>query len=384
MKIADIKVVKCEQNIEISADMNGYRLWYRFPSEYNISATGDPFMVAGFFPAMSIGERLEIEKSVSISPKLVKGIMQLQDIFSCWNPILKKFKIIGNENILESSNSGVTSFYSGGIDGLYTLKMHKDEITHLVYINGFDFEISPEVFEATVARHSRTAVLFNKTIIPVETNFFSFIKQFKISRPLNHGSCLASVAIALGFPKTYIPATYSYNELHPWGSHPLTDPLWSTERSQIIHDTCIRRSEKTRQLVKDDYIRNNLIVCWYEPNQNCCKCGKCLRTMITLEILGLKSLAFPKKLRIRDIEKLKSSSYSDLSYFYDNLNLAIALDNKIVANALKKSIRRSALKIFIKDFDRRYLKGFISKVYGFIRYGKVTPQQDFLQPTPWG
>ena len=91
--------------------------------------------------------------------------MQLQEIFSCWNPMLKKFKVIGNENILESSNPGVASFYSGGIDGLYTLKMHKDEITHLVFINGFDFEISPEVFEALVARHSRTAALFNKTLI---------------------------------------------------------------------------------------------------------------------------------------------------------------------------------------------------------------------------
>jgi hypothetical protein len=57
---------------------------------------------------------------------------------------------------------------------------------------------------------------------------------------LYHGAALAAVALLFQdrLGKILIPPTYSYADLLPWGSHPLLDPLWSTEQTTIEHEGC--------------------------------------------------------------------------------------------------------------------------------------------------
>lgn len=43
-------------------------------------------------------------------------------------------------------------------------------------------------------------------------------------------------APAGGYARALIPSTYRYDELLPWGSQPLTDPLLGTSRLTIVHD----------------------------------------------------------------------------------------------------------------------------------------------------
>ena len=50
------------------------------------------------------------------------------------------------------------------------------------------------------------------------------------------GAGLASVAHALGLERLLIPGPRSYGQLEPNGTHPLLDPLWSTESTEIVHD----------------------------------------------------------------------------------------------------------------------------------------------------
>ena len=114
MRITDVKMTNRGPDTELSAEIGGHRLWYRVPSEYRLSQTGDPFLAAGFFPATALGETLEIERNVTISPKLKDGISKLQVIFNSWHPSLKKFEVVGKEGVSKSSNSGVASFFSGG------------------------------------------------------------------------------------------------------------------------------------------------------------------------------------------------------------------------------------------------------------------------------
>ena len=118
MKITDGVLTRNGPVAELSAEIGGHRLWYRVPSEYNVTTRGDPFLVAGFFPAMAVGETLDVEQNVTISPKLKNGIAELQAIFYCCSPLLKKLKAVGKESTCESGNPGVASFSSGGIDGL--------------------------------------------------------------------------------------------------------------------------------------------------------------------------------------------------------------------------------------------------------------------------
>ncbi len=371
MKITQITLTSNHQTNEISADMSGFRLWFRVPSDYRISTAGDPFLAAGFFPSMMTGRVLEIENKVTISSRLADGITRLQEVFHFWNPTLCKFKIAGNLDKSLNCNTGVASFFSGGIDGLSTLMKNKEEITHLVYINGFDFEMLPDEFERATERNRKLISEFGKKLIPVETNFFSFMKHHKIDRPLNHGSCLASIALLLGFSKIYIPASDTYKRPSPWGSHPAIDHLWSTEGVQIIHDGAeMTRMDKIDQLIVKQDLIDKLIVCWFKPNENCCTCEKCLRTMIALEIFGVQSKAFPKQLQSKDILNIEFDGEIDIEYFSDLMVFSSKKEKLGVAILLQAAIWKNKIRFLIIRFDKRFLGGIVKGLYSMVRYGK--------------
>ncbi|KON28652.1 hypothetical protein AC481_00775 [miscellaneous Crenarchaeota group archaeon SMTZ-80] len=383
MRITDIQITKRDTYTELSAMMNDFRLWYRVPADYEVSPSGDMFLAAGLFPAMANGEDLEIKSQVCISPKLVKGMMLLQQIYHCWNPALKKIEIHGEMSVSEPKNLGVSSFFSGGIDGAYTLLKHKEEITHLIYINGFDFVMDEEDFAKAVLRRRRITDLFDKCLIPIKTNFNSYMARNRIHSLLRTGSCLASVAHILGFSMAYIPSGTTYNALAPEGTHPLTDPLWSNEATEVIHDGAdTMRTEKTQLLTENAVIRDNLIVCWEKPDQNCGKCPKCIRTMITLKILGVKSSAFPKDLRIRDVKQLRIGS-NVYHFFYQNiLDLAKQKNDRKMVKALKIALRRNTILFLIKDLDTRYLRGAVVKFIRFIKHRHAPDKPYRIKPSP--
>jgi hypothetical protein len=101
---------------------------------------------------------------------------------------------------------------------------------------------------------------------------------------------MATVANLLGFGRVYVPATYTYADLFPWGSHPLLDPLWRTEGTEIIHDSAeVSRFDKLAALAHDEVAQEHLRVCWENRDgaYNCGRCEKCTRTMIALRAHGV-------------------------------------------------------------------------------------------------
>jgi hypothetical protein len=214
---------------EVSAEIDGFRLWSRVPGSYAVFQTADPVLAAALLPAMAKGEPLEIDASLPVSPRLLTHVGTLQEIYHCWNPALKKIPISAETAPCAPANAGVFSFFSGGVDSTYTLLTRASEITHAVFIHGFDFYVDPDICRVAIERNSAFVRSMGKTLIPVETNYRSFGYGHNLSMFLTHGSTLASVALLLGFPRVYLPATYAYGDLFPWGSHPLTDPLWSSD-----------------------------------------------------------------------------------------------------------------------------------------------------------
>jgi len=107
---------------------------------------------------------------------------------------------------------------------MYTLLTRASEITHAVFIQGFDFFVDPAIYQVAIERNAAFVRDLGKTLIPVQTNYYPFGYRHHLSILLSHGSTLASVALLLGFPRVYVPSTCSYAEMVPLGSHPLTDP----------------------------------------------------------------------------------------------------------------------------------------------------------------
>ena len=51
--------------------------------------------------------------------------------------------------------------------------------------------------------------------------------------------------------RLHVPASFAYADLAPYGTHPLLDPLWSTEAIELVHDGCeLVRAEKVAAIAE--------------------------------------------------------------------------------------------------------------------------------------
>ncbi len=257
-----------------------------------VASGAETFLAAALVPAMKVGTNLHILGQ--ISPRLLAAIPKIQEILHTWYPYLQKVtvEVEAQEPHPSIPAAGVGCFFSGGVDSFYTLLQHREEITKLIFVHGFDIRLDDEPLRSKVSAVLRTvASEFRKPLIEVETNLRAFSEPYAGWGSLYHGCALATVALLLSpqLRKVYIPASYSYSQMHPWGSHPLLDPLWSTNETEIVHDGCeALRIEKVARISSCDVALRSLRSCWENPGgaYNCGRCKKCLLTKVLLRAVG--------------------------------------------------------------------------------------------------
>jgi hypothetical protein len=285
--------------VSVTADGKSWELRYKV-SEGPIAQGSDTFLAAALFPAMKIGQPLTV--AGGISPKLLNAIPTIQDIMHKWHPEFQRIDVKAELKMPDagSHQKDVGCFFSGGVDSFYTLLKHQEEITKIIFVHGFDIWLDDHAFRERVSRELReVAAELKKPIVEVETNLRDMSEQY-IKWADYFGCGFASVALVLApqFKKIYIASSESYAHLDPCGSHPLLDPLWSTEHLEIVHDGCeSSRNEKVARIAGSDIVMRKLRVCYenlhardnYEywgDTYNCGRCEKCLRTMISLHAVG--------------------------------------------------------------------------------------------------
>jgi len=363
MQITNWQMQEQTDTVEVSAEVDGFRLWYQVPNSYAVSQTADPFLAAALLPAMVKGEPVEVDPDLSISSKLLANLATLQDIHHCWNPRFQKIPISARTAPSAPLNAGTFSFFSGGVDSTYTFLKHARELSHVVFLHGFDFLIEADTYRQAVERHSAFVHGFGKTLIPVQMNHHPFGYRYNLSRNLTQGSALASVALLLGFPRVYVPSSYAYDQLFPLGSHPLTDPLWSSDAVEIVHDGCeARRIDKVKTIAGCPPALANLTVCFDSMTSNCGKCSKCLRTMIALRLLRADG-PFPLFLSLDAVRKMRIADQVEKVFIAEDLALAQQSQDRALRNALSASLRRYELRQLLKELDRRFLGGSLLRAH---------------------
>ena len=329
-----------------------------------VSHTADAFLTAGLFPAMKLGHDLRIEGSVS--PKLLRATDTIQDIIRAWFP--------GNSSVsieAETSNdTGLTdqrevgAFFSGGIDAFYTLLKHRDEITTLIFIHGFDIQLDKYEFRKRASKSVKdVADEFGKVLVEVETNLPECLEKISPSFiPAGgdaHGAVLASIALLLSprLKKVYIPSSVPYHVMNPWGSHVLLDRLWSTEDMAIVHDGCeADRIKKAFVVAQSEVAMRNLRVCLFKPEEglNCERCEKCLRTMAELRAVGAldRCSTFRSKLDLRTFSEIKIEKHL-LYYLYQAKLQTVEMhgNDPELANALHKIIKNYEFNKLSKELN---------------------------------
>ena len=246
-------------------------------------------------PAMAADRELVLPGLASAA--LSTRAREIQSIFATWYPDrLQRVAIRQDASGRERSvpnppgEGRAAAFFSGGADSFYTALALRSELDALIYVAGFDHTIGRpaepddrEIFN----RVSHAADRLGLPLIGVRTSLRRFSDQLVLWGDHYVGSALASVAILLSrlFSVVYVPATHTYADLFPYGTHPLTDPLWSTEHTQIrVHGADVTRPAKIAALRDSQVALDTLRVCWenFDGAYNCGLCRKCTLTALSL------------------------------------------------------------------------------------------------------
>ncbi|NOH57232.1 hypothetical protein F0261_04155 [Alteromonas sp. 07-89-2] len=291
-----------------------------------VSESGEIETILELIPAMLHNKVIQLDQSADAV--FIDNISHIQEIYSQWDERLKRVPLKANTCITKGTGKYVASFFTGGVDSFYTFLKNKREITHLVFVHGYDVALNDSTLRNEVSKRLKViAAEFDTEVIELESNARTYLEKHVLWGPIAHGLALSIVMHSLSshFKKFFIPSTHTYSELFPWGSHPILDHLWGTSNMRVVHDGCeASRVEKVEKISNYQVALDNLRVCWENPSSqyNCGRCEKCIRTKINLHACNAldKCNAFDvRELEYELIRQLEITDENSRSFIRQNL-----------------------------------------------------------------
>jgi hypothetical protein len=282
---------QAEVTATITVEQQAHRVFFRC-SHGPIADGSAVFVPIAMLPAMKAGAALRAPGPVSL--RLLDHLPVYQNIIHAWYDNFHTVAVAATPRIPVpvTAQRGVGCFFSGGIDSFYSVLTHRDDISHLIFIHGYDILLRNTARrQVSIEGVRRAAAELGKQLIEVETNAREMLDVYSDWGRQSHGTVLGAVALLLSpqLRKIYIASTTDYNYLYPWGSHPMLDPLWSNEEVEVIYDgSANKREDKIERLAADDTAMRYLRVCFENTGSayNCGTCEKCVRTMVELHLAG--------------------------------------------------------------------------------------------------
>ncbi|MGM8364864.1 hypothetical protein ACLIBG_05195 [Virgibacillus sp. W0181] len=326
------KIVKTNSGTRVTAvfehNLNENILWYEIDDkygEYLTDETADGFVVGLLFYALKHGSDMRILAPLSqnlyysinnyLIPLLVKihGYKQIK--ITC--------NLLRHDPI--KNKGAVGTGLSCGVDSFATIIDHlNDDCPEGYKINYFTFfnvgshgdnggERARDLFKERAEITRKYAEEVNKEFITVDSNISEILMMnFEQTNTLRS---LSAVLILQRLFNVYyysssVPITrFKLNKKNTNGYDIFNMSMLSTETIRF-YSSCpmMTRVEKTKLVAKYEPSYKYLNVCFYEEN-NCGKCPKCLRTLLTLEVIG---------------EIRRYSNVFNLEAYYSNRNNFIA------------------------------------------------------------
>lgn len=338
----------------------GEELWFDVPERRagDLATSGNPWLAALLPLAATLGEPLRI--GLPVDRALAAGARRLLGIWTVWYPDLHPVEVeaeVGPSGEPLEDDRRVAAFFSGGADSLFTILRDRSvappaeraPIEELITVHGFDIPVDAlESFTRLCRRHRALAQDLALDFVDVATN----LRQTRWSKVhwsyLGHGAALAAVGLAMerAYSTVYIAGGGGFRGLHPWGSHSVTDPLFSTSRTAVVHDgTAWIRTEKLEAIAESPAAHWSVRVCYAnDDDRNCGVCNKCLRTMVVLEICGAldRCRTFPVHPDLLSaVASMDASHFADAREIEDIRRLARARRRADAVGALDRCLRRT-------------------------------------------
>lgn len=321
---------------------NSSGLWFAVPKEYKsylCSDRTDAFVVAMLWYAMITGS--DIKSEAPMSEKMVFHITRYLVPALCNSKNgYRRIKIIGPTTNQPYQNiGGVGTGMSCGVDSFYTLHEYTKEdtptkyrLTHLAYFNmGAIFHPNRsdkkkytlnEFYETTDAmskeKRENARLVAEQVGIPlvyVKSNLDSDYYR----GAYGHTGVYRNCAMALSLQGLF---SVYYNSSGGWPGYfdlTLTEgsqhyeallcQCLSTESLSFILSDYASRVEKTITISDNKMVQKYLDVCFCF--NSCGKCSKCIRTLVTLDIIG-KVDQFGEIFNIDDFKKHRAEAYFEI------------------------------------------------------------------------
>jgi hypothetical protein len=325
----------------------------RFTSTTHVlSAEPTAWLPVATLTAMSAAAPVEIAGRVdSIA---LDGARRAQRLLAGWHRDMRPVAVSAGEVYAPSvgTGRGTGVFFSGGVDSFYSAVASGEEISHAIFVTGFDVDPGDaELAEAARAGARDAATEMGLTFVEVTTNVRTVTDPLGDWGVKFHGAALATVALLLSdtVHRVVVPASYHTTELFAWGSHPELDPLWSSTTVQLRHHgEDATRPEKVQFIASNASAMRHLRVCWENRHgrYNCGECEKCIRTMINLRAAGAlgRCQTLPDSIDIRVLDGYRSGHGSAL---FAQQNLEALRNNGVddveLTRALRRIVRRAPL-----------------------------------------
>ena len=329
-------------------DIDGHSLdvYYR-ASQGPLPISAAPFALNALAPAMKIGQPLHIETPLPAAALAM--LSRAQAFMRVGHTYLSEIRIDAVElpsatppDAAQQDRRGVGLYFSGGVDSFYSLLKHRKEITHVVFVHGFDTLLAnPSVRERNVRAMRQAAAEFGKPLIEIETNVRTQLDAHE--RWSHHTALSLQMALAqvlgLQLKKIYLAENYDY--IARWTPDEVANGFITGGADVFLDGTDCLRLDKTAYIATSDTAMRWLRVCWQNQDRalNCGHCEKCIRTMIALHLAGALSRCrtFDQPL---DLQRIRYLRFGQFGNFWPELLLELERrgDQPELAEAVRDSI----------------------------------------------
>ncbi|KGX90047.1 hypothetical protein [Pontibacillus marinus] len=280
-------------------------LWYEVEEKYSDYLTierADAFLVGLLFYAIKKGEDIEVHAPLSerlfytINKYLAELIAEVHGY--------KKIRVYCEEltSDLVRNEGAVGMGLSCGIDSFATLIDHLEddcpknyEVTHFTFFNvGSNGDVGGEGARALFAERAKNARAYSEEFgykfITVDSNISEILNSIYASTHTIR-SMSAVLVLQKLFKCYYYASAYPIKDFklrkNSMGSYDIFNLSMLSTESLSLFSSCANKTrvEKTKMVGNFRPAYKYLNVC-VNDNNNCGRCPKCLRTLLTLELFG--------------------------------------------------------------------------------------------------
>ena len=389
-------------------------LWFSVDEEYKdylCDDYADCFLVCLLLIAIKTEQDIKVD--APISRKLLFNIQNtllplFMNIFAPPTQRVIKINAEAKDDILYKAK-GVGCGCSLGVDSLSSFLKHFGDdvmegykVTHLTLFNSgqlgdYDLEGAEENFRKSVEELKPFSEAVNLPVLAINSNLNSFYRYSGVSLLQSFVNRTICCALALQklfgkyiYASSYTIKQFTFSTIDQSHMESAYASLLGTDNMELIlSNPMLTRVEKTEFISKSPLTPRFLQVCWAEQTalevwhnttflegktkKNCGWCDKCLRTLLTLEVLGCNLEEYGDQFELskyyehrnKYIEKVFKEYKSNI--FYEEMVDLMIARNYTLSPKVRRIYKWSVTKERIKVLAKKVIRNINYKLKGLFK-----------------